>query len=120
MEKEKIFFINPSASSILINNINGRTLKEINNYNNNLLFTEKGFLYTDKKFNIHLCSYKEPFNDNIIFEPGKKFSYINYGVYDKNGIYGYCKNKNKEIAIVRLSWDGNATELYKTTKRLSG
>lgn len=120
IEKEKIFFINPSASSILINNINGRTLKEINNYNNNLLFTEKGFLYTDKKFNIHLCSYKEPFNDNIIFEPGKKFSYINYGVYDKNGIYGYCKNKNKEIAIVRLSWDGNATELYKTTKRLSG
>lgn len=120
--KEEIFFIEkffpekPANSSLLMVNDSGEILKELNNYYSGFMLTDNGFLYTDKEFNIHLCSYEKPYNDNIIFKPGKNFSYINYGVYDKNGIYGFHNNKNGQTEIARLSWDGKITVLYTSEK----
>lgn len=120
--KEEIFFIEkffpekPANSSLLMVNASGEILKEINNYYSGFMLTDNGFLYTDKEFNIHLCNYEKPYNDNIIFKPGKNFSYINYGVYDKNGIYGFHNNKNGQTEITRLSWDGKITVLYTSEK----
>lgn len=116
IKEERIFLETPVSSSLFMVNASGEILKEINNYYFGFMLTDNGFLYTDKELDIHLCNYKKPYSDNIIFRPDEKFSYINYGVYDKNGIYGFHNNKNGKTEITRLSWDGKITVLYTSEK----
>ncbi len=116
IKEERVFLETPVSSSLFMADASGEILKEINNYYFGFMLTDNGFLYTDKELDIHLCSYQKPYSDNIIFRPDEKFSYINYGVYDKNGIYGFHNNKNGKTEITRLSWDGKITVLYTSEK----
>lgn len=108
------FFTSSGGDGLFIYDINKKQVKNIKGYDSNLMLMdkEKGFVYTDKDYNIHLCSYVKPYNDRIIFKPDKETPYINYGIYDKNGIYGYCQNKENKYVLARISWNGEINKLY--------
>lgn len=109
-----MFFTSSGSYGLFIYDNDKNQLKKIPDYASNLMIMDKdkGFVYTDKKYNIHLCSYGKPYSDNIIFKPDKETQYVNYGIYDKNGIYGYCRNKENKVVLSRISWNGKIDKLY--------
>ena len=111
ISSEKVLLVEEDNNVLKIYSDNYDLLHTINDYMGNAMLVDNGIVYYDTNNNIHLCTL-DSLNDKVLYQY-KNDNFLNYGTYNKYGIYGiYNKNKDEQF-IVKLSWDGTITELYK-------